>query len=134
MHNVTLLSRPTTGLGQSHACTTPSHIPKLIAPPHSTTPPDSPKPPGKPLQIPPKTPKTPCKSARERDTSPKKLPFLTRDSRTTAWDTKGRLEDMEYLYSELKEKMTDTTVERNGLEETLQIYKTRGESISKGER
>ncbi|KAI9813945.1 MAG: kinesin-like nuclear fusion protein [Thelocarpon impressellum] len=32
---------------------------------------------------------------------------------------------MEYLYSELKEKMTGTTVERNGLEETLEIYKAR---------
>ena len=59
-----------------------------------------------------------------------KIPFLTRDSRTQAWDTKGRLEDMEYLYSELKQKMSGTTSERNGLEETVEIYKARSMSFA----
>jgi kinesin family member C1 len=67
-----------------------------------------------------------------RDPKPKKsmiktpkTPFLTRNTMTTAWDTKGRLEDMEYLYSQLQTSLTGTTNERNGLEETVDIYKTR---------
>ncbi|KAI9883130.1 MAG: hypothetical protein M1823_005114 [Watsoniomyces obsoletus] len=57
--------------------------------------------------------------------SPQKLPFLTRDSHTKAWDTKGRLEDIECLYSELKERMNGTVRERNGLEEAVDLYKSR---------
>ena len=91
--------------------TSPSHIPKPL--PVQVTPPS-------PSWLPPKVPKTPKHSA-----SPKKLPFLTRDSRLQAWDTKGRLEDMEHLYSELKERMNGTTNERNGLEDALDIYKAR---------
>ncbi|KAI9872054.1 MAG: kinesin-like nuclear fusion protein, partial [Pleopsidium flavum] len=63
--------------------------------------------------------------------SPTKIiPFLTRDSHVKAWDTKGRLEDMEYYYSELKERMNGTTDESNGLKETVSIYKTRSMSFS----
>ena len=76
--------------------------------------------PASPSWVPPRTPKTV-----KHTFSPQKLPFLTRDSRTQAWDTKGRLEDMEQLYTELREKMTGSTVERNGLEEAVEIYKSR---------
>jgi len=63
--------------------------------------------------------------------SPQKIiPFLTRDSHVKAWDTKGRLEDMECLYSELKERMNGTTNESEGLKETVSIYKTRSMSFS----
>ncbi|KAI9723344.1 MAG: hypothetical protein M1812_001228 [Candelaria pacifica] len=90
---------------------TPSQIPRSITPfvPH----------------------KTPSKTPR-RSVSPKKsLPFLTRDSNTqaTAWDTRGRLEDMEGLYAELKDTMNSTTNERNGLEEAVGIYKARRTSF-----
>ena len=63
--------------------------------------------------------------------SPKKsrpiIPFLTRDSNTKsiAWNTEDRLDTVEHLYSELKEKMDGTTTESNGLKETITIYKTR---------
>ena len=61
----------------------------------------------------------------KRSAPPKKVPFLTRDSHTKAWDTKGRLEDTESLYSELKEKMNGTIQERNGLEESVDFYRSR---------
>ncbi|KAI9852272.1 MAG: kinesin-like nuclear fusion protein [Thelocarpon superellum] len=89
---------------------TPSHIPKLIAP---ASPP-----------LLPSHPLTPCKTSKQTPL-PKKLPFLTRDSNTQAWDTKGRLEDMEQAFFQLRDKMSDTTTERNGLEDTLEIYKAR---------
>jgi hypothetical protein len=72
---------------------------------------------------------SPTKSSPRRTASPskeKRLPFLTRDSNTKAWDTKGRLEDVEYLYGELKEKLDGTVREKKGLEETADIYKSRG--------
>lgn len=93
------------------------------------------------------TPKTPSQIPRRKPSkgllqdvpspmrSPKKTPrlmFLTRDSNTTtvAWDTRGRLQDVESMYSELKEKMSDTTNESSGLKETVAIYKTRCRSRS----
>lgn len=93
------------------------------------------------------TPKTPSQIPRRKPSkillqdvpspmrSPKKTPrltFLNRDSNTTtiAWDTRGRLQDVESLYSELKEKMNDTTNESSGLKETVAIYKTRCRSKS----
>ncbi len=90
---------------------TPSQIPKSVTPfiQHAT---------------PSKTPK--------KTLSPKKsAPFLTRDSNTQdiAWDTRGRLEDMEGLYAELKDKMNGTTNERNGLEEAVAVYKARRTSF-----
>ena len=64
----------------------------------------------------------------KRSASPVKLPFLTRDSRTKAWDTKGRLEDVELFCSDLQERLNGTTRERNGLEETASQYKSRSMS------
>ncbi len=76
---------------------------------------------------------TPSRVVKRSAASPQKLPFLTRDSHTKAWDTKGRLEDIECLYSELREKMTGTVRERNGLEEAVDLYKSRSAcSISHG--
>ncbi|KAI9675447.1 MAG: kinesin-like nuclear fusion protein [Caeruleum heppii] len=94
----------------------PSHIPKRLNPHIS------------PLPIP-ITPSSSRSPKRTRSASPKKIDFLTRDSNTQAWDTKGRLEDMEYLYSELKERMSGAAVERNGLEETVGVYKSRSASF-----
>lgn len=84
-----------------------------------------------PSQIPRRKPsKTTLQDAPSPIRSPKKSPrfkFLTRDSNTKAiaWDTRGRLEDMESLYSELRNKLNDTTHESSGLKDTVAIYKTR---------
>lgn len=93
-------------------CSTPSLIPKLSLPRNPIT----------PIHF------TPFKNVK-RSASPEKIPFLTRDSQTKAWDTKGRLEDIEHLYSELTEKMTGTMRERNGLEESVDLYKSRSASF-----
>ena len=97
---------------------TPSHIPKL----HSRA--------LKPVQTPQvvRTPRTRYKINHE---SPTKFTFLTRDSNTPApaWDTKGRLEDMELLYSQLKDQFQGAAYEKTGLEETLSLYKMRREWI-----
>ena len=89
----------------------PTRMPRVL--PVQTTTPSS-------CRLPPKTPRSSKHSA-----SPKKLPFLTRETRLQAWDTNSRLADMELLYSELKDKMNGSTAERTGLQEALDIYKTR---------
>ena len=74
----------------------------------------------------PATPATPCKSFKS---SPHKVPYLTKDSNLPsfiAWDVHGRLEDMEAMYSELKDKFSGTNIERNGLEEAIALFKARG--------
>lgn len=91
--------------------------------------------PSTPSQIPKRVPSalnasealSPSKSPQK---TPKPLPkFLNRDSNTTiAWDTKGRLEDMEQMCSEFKEKVDGANVESNGLKDTLTIYKSRSTS------
>jgi len=90
---------------------TPSHIPKLP----SRTPTAV-----RPLKFG-KTPLTKHKH------SPTKVEYMTRDSNTPApaWDTKGRLEDMESLYSQLKSQFEGAAFEKTGLEESLTLYKTR---------
>lgn len=60
---------------------------------------------------------------------PKILPFLTRESRTQAWDTKGRLEDVETMYRDLRQMFDDTKHESSGLKETIGLYKTRSMSF-----
>ncbi|KAH7061137.1 kinesin motor domain-containing protein [Macrophomina phaseolina] len=42
-----------------------------------------------------------------------------------AWDTKGRLEDMEALYGELRQQMQSTTTERENMKENIEIYKAK---------
>lgn len=91
------------------ALRTPSQIPLLCKP-----------------EAAPATPATPCKTS--RSSSPKKAPYLTKDSNLpafTAWDVRGRLEDMEAMYSELKDKFSGTNMERNGLEEAVALFKAR---------
>ena len=71
---------------------------------------------------------SPSKSSRK---NPKVIQFLTKDSNLTAptaWDTSGRLDDMEKMYTELKSKMSDTTTESNSLKEMTAIYKARSTS------
>ncbi|KAI9823787.1 MAG: hypothetical protein M1819_001134, partial [Sarea resinae] len=94
---------------------TPSKIPKLkpIPPPTDSSSIHLPQTPSKSLKL-------------KRSKSPMKMPFMTPDSNLqAAWDTKGRLEDIEYLYTELKEKMSGTANERDVLEETVGLYRTR---------
>lgn len=95
---------------------TPSYIPKI-----------APKTP-RPVQAP-QPYKTPLTKYKVSHASPTKLTFLTRESNTPApaWDTKGRLEDMESLYSQLKGQFEGAAFEKTGLEESLQLYKTRRE-------
>lgn len=69
---------------------------------------------------------TPCRKSKR---SPERALYLTRDSNRDsylAWDVRGRLEDMEAMYADMKDKMAGTNVERNGLEEALSLYKARG--------
>ena len=62
--------------------------------------------------------------------TPKALPhFLSRFSNDTiAWDTEGRLEDMERICSQFKEKVDGATVESNGLRDMVADYKLRSTS------
>ena len=92
---------------------TPSQIPKLL--------------PKTPRAVQAQPCKTPLTKYKIRHASPMKLEYLTRDSNTPApaWDTKGRLEDMEMLYSQLKDQFQGAAFEKNGLEESLALYKTR---------
>jgi kinesin family protein C1 len=74
------------------------------------------------------SPATPQRTPR---LSLQKTPYLTKDSNVpafTAWDVHGRLEDMEAMYSELKETLNGTSLERNGLEEAVAVYKARSQS------
>lgn len=109
MRNLRITSNPSPAPDvDMFRCSTPSLIPKPC-----------------PFRVAPTPiPFTPSKIVK-RAASPKKLPFLTRESHTKAWDTKGRLEDMEVLYSELSEKMDGTMRERNGLEESVDLYRSR---------
>ena len=67
----------------------------------------------------------PVSPPKRQRSPPKIIPFLTRDSNLKAWDTKGRLEDMETLYSQLTDQMDGTRNECNALKETVPLYKTR---------
>lgn len=96
---------------------TPSQIPKLKPVPKT------PRPPERGLQI----FKTPHTKYTIHNASPGKITYLNRNSNTPApaWDTKGRLEDMESLYSQLKSQLDSAATEKTGMEEGLAVYKTR---------
>jgi len=71
------------------------------------------------------TPATPCKTPK---ISPQKTPFLSKGSNITgftAWDVRGRLEDMEAMYNDLQTKLSGTAVERNTLVEAVPILRAR---------
>ena len=88
-----------------------------------------------PSQIPKRVPSVVIASeASSPSKSPQKTPrplpqFLNRSSNITlAWDTKGRLEDMETMCSEFKEKIDGATIESNGLKDMVAVYKSRSTS------
>lgn len=71
------------------------------------------------------TPRTSAKPTREMPI------FLTKEKLTptpsfTAWDTKGRLEDMESLYAQLRGQFASAADSKVALEESLGLYKSRG--------
>ena len=56
--------------------------------------------------------------------------FLTKEKLTStpAWDTKGRLEDMERTYGRLQTEFAAAADSKSALEESLNLYKSRGRS------
>jgi hypothetical protein len=74
--------------------------------------------------------KTPYTKYSIHNASPGKIVYLNRNSNTPApvWDTKGRLEDMEMLYSQLKSQLDSAATEKSGMEEGLSVYRTRSMS------
>jgi len=93
---------------------TPSHVSKL--PPRTPTAVQAPK-----------FGKTPLAKDKIPKRSPTKVEYMSRETNTPApaWDTKGRLEDMENLYSQLRSQFEGAAFEKTGLEESLTLYKTR---------
>ncbi|KAI4842428.1 kinesin-domain-containing protein, partial [Aureobasidium sp. EXF-8845] len=71
--------------------------------------------------------KTPYTKYSVHNASPGKIVYLNRNSNTPApaWDTKGRLEDMETLYSQLKSQLDSAATEKTGMEEGISMFKTR---------
>lgn len=57
--------------------------------------------------------------------------YLTKEKLTPsslpAWDTKGRLEDMEQLYSKLRNEVASAADTKRGFEEQMEFYKAQGE-------
>jgi len=69
---------------------------------------------------------TPCKTSKKY---PHRKTNFTEDSNLApfvAFDVRGRLEDIEAMYFEMKDKMAGSNLERNGLEEAVSLYKARG--------
>ncbi|KAF4548753.1 Kinesin motor domain-containing protein 7 [Elsinoe fawcettii] len=79
------------------------------------------------VERPPSVFRSPRPKSRVQSRTLAKVLYLTKDSDTPvpAWDTKGRLEDMETLYAQLKSNFQSAAYEKNGLEESLSLYKTR---------
>ncbi|KAL3425000.1 Kinesin-like protein klpA [Phlyctema vagabunda] len=82
------------------------------------------------------TPATPCKNSKQSKPSDI-TPFLTKDSNVPAfdieWDLKGRLNDMESMYFELKgtmkDSIKDSSLDRNVLEEAVTLYKSQNQTL-----
>ena len=96
-----------------HVCATPSHIPKFVPP----------------VPVPAETP-SPSKSPKK---TPRTLPlYLNRASNEViAWDTDSRLEEVENMCSEFKEKMDGATTESKSLKEIIGVYKIRSGLFSR---
>lgn len=93
--------------------TTPSHIPKLI--PKVALPAETPS----PSKSPKKTPRT----------APALPLYLNRTSNEViAWDHDSRLEEVENMCSQFKEKMDGATRESKCLKESTQLYQVRSGS------
>ena len=89
---------------------TPSHIPKLV-----------------PLTVIPSIVSSPNKSAKKTPKAPPQ--FLNKDSNThVAWDTDSRLEEVENMCSQFKEKWDGATTESKSLKEMMTVYKIRSVS------
>ena len=61
--------------------------------------------------------------------------YLTKEALTpvkSAWDTKGRLDDMESMYSQLRSDFASADLAKAALEESLSLYKSRGVSYFRG--
>ncbi|KAK4546672.1 hypothetical protein LTR36_001890 [Oleoguttula mirabilis] len=76
---------------------------------------------------------TPRTSAKHRAEMP--VFFLTKDKLTptpsfTAWDTKGRLDNIELMYATLRTQVVEATDSRNAIEESLSLYKTRVQELA----
>jgi hypothetical protein len=72
-----------------------------------------------------------CNSAYNPLQSPARTPFLTKDSNLrgfTAWDVDGRIQFIEQNFEQLKGMVNHATNDRQALVETLELYKSRGES------
>ena len=61
-------------------------------------------------------------SSREGNAPSAKTPAKTK---RPAWDTKGRLEDMELAYQELKERLEGTTSEKENMNDVLASERAR---------
>lgn len=68
---------------------------------------------------------TPRPSAKRVDPLPI---FLTKEKLTStpAWDTRGRLEDMEQMYAQLQSQFASAADSKLAIEESLSLYKSRG--------
>lgn len=94
---------------------TPSQIPKFV--PQNALPAETPSP-----------SKSPKKTPRSRPPLPLYLNRASND--VIAWDTDSRLEEVENMCSEFKEKMDGATTESKSLKEIIGVYKIRSGSCS----
>ncbi|KAK5108757.1 hypothetical protein LTR62_007817 [Meristemomyces frigidus] len=77
---------------------------------------------------------TPRTNAKHKESMPL---FLTKESLTPvkpAWDTKGRLEDMESMFIEMRSQFASATDTKNHLEESLATYKSQVQELAQGNR
>jgi kinesin family protein C1 len=75
---------------------------------------------------------TPATPSRTPKISPQKAQFLTKDSNITgftAWDVNGRMESMEAIFGQLKDKLSGTD---NALLEAVALYKERRKLLYTG--
>ena len=103
-HSISSVARPAP-IAETGVPKTPSHIPKLAPRPALAAETPSPT-------------KSPKKKASRQ--------FLTRDTNTlSAFDTESRMDDMENMFSQMKEKVDSAATERESLKEAMSMYKIR---------
>ncbi|CAK3998228.1 Kinesin klpA [Lecanosticta acicola] len=78
--------------------------------------------------------RTPATSAKRGDVDMPR--YLTKDklSPVAAWDTKGRLDDIEKMYKMLESQMASAAGDKKAIDESLSIYKTRVEELTRDNR
>ncbi|KAK5174698.1 kinesin-like nuclear fusion protein [Saxophila tyrrhenica] len=57
-------------------------------------------------------------------------PPSTAAARDASWDTKGRLEDMESMYTRLRGDLANAADSKRGLEEAMELYKSRVQELT----